>query len=91
MRANSSENGSPVEDYAANSTHDPARLAEWTELHERVGTMPDEQREVFDLLWYDELTHDEAAEVLNVSTKTVSRRWREARLWVLDSLGGSLP
>jgi RNA polymerase sigma-70 factor (ECF subfamily) len=65
---------------AAGGTFDPAKLARWTELHEHVERLPEELREVFDLLWYDQLTHDEAAQALGVSTKTVQRRWREARL-----------
>jgi RNA polymerase sigma factor (sigma-70 family) len=64
------------------STHDPAKLARWTELHARIDALPEVLREVFDLVWYQELTHAEAALILDVSVKTVSRRWREARLLV---------
>ena len=40
----------------ANSTWDPARMAEWTEFHRKVGRLPPAQREVFDLVWYGGLT-----------------------------------
>ena len=53
--------------------------------------MPEEEREVFDLVWYQELTHAQAAEVLNLSTKTIQRRWQSACLRLHDSLGGHLP
>jgi RNA polymerase sigma-70 factor (ECF subfamily) len=68
------------------STHDPAKLARWTELHARIDALPAEMREVFDLLWYQELTHADAAALLGVSTKTISRRWREARLTLNELL-----
>jgi len=64
----------------ADGSDDPARLARWTELHTHVDRLPDEDREVFDLIWYHDLTHANAAAVMGVSTKTVSRRWRQARL-----------
>jgi len=72
----------PDDGHRGDTTHDPAKLARWTELHERIDSLPGELREVFDLRWYQELTHDEAAMVLGVSSKTISRRWREARLLV---------
>ena len=50
------------------------------ELHERVQELPDDILEVVNLLWYQELTQDEAAAALDVSKKTVGRRWREAKI-----------
>ena len=41
--------------------------------------MPEEEQEVFNLLWYEQLTHEQAAEVLGVTTRTVRRRWQDAR------------
>lgn len=67
-------------DIAASDTLDPQRLADWTDFHRSVETLPPELREVVDLLWYQGLTQDEAAARLNVASKTVSRRWREARI-----------
>jgi RNA polymerase sigma factor (sigma-70 family) len=58
----------------------PRRLAEWTEFHEQVGRLPEEEREAFDLLWYQGLTLEEAARVLGVAAITVKRRWASARL-----------
>ncbi len=55
-------------------------LAEWSEFHRIVNELPQQEREVFDLLWYAELSTREAAEVLGVGLRTVQRRWRRARL-----------
>ena len=54
---------------------DPANLAAWAEFHAQVEHLPEEQREVFDLLWYQELSQAEAATLLGVSERTVKRRW----------------
>jgi RNA polymerase sigma-70 factor (ECF subfamily) len=62
------------------STLDPARLAEWTELHDKIATLPDEEREVFELLWYHGLSQQEAADLLGTSLRTVKRRWQRARM-----------
>lgn len=58
----------------------PGDLAEWTEFHERAERLPDEEREVFDLLYYDGISQDEAAELLGCSVRTVRRRWQEAKI-----------
>ncbi|MCS7033847.1 MAG: RNA polymerase sigma factor [Phycisphaerae bacterium] len=77
----SSSPGKPLAEAADTGTSgDPARLARWTELHETASRLPEDLRRVFELIWYLELTHAQAAKVLGVSTKTVSRRWREARI-----------
>jgi RNA polymerase sigma-70 factor (ECF subfamily) len=67
------------------------RLALWTEFHELVEALPQEEREVVDLLWYQGLTQDEAAVILKVSDRTVKRRWQAARLKLHDALQGGLP
>lgn len=73
------------------STHDPARISAWGDFHEEVGRLPDELREVVDLLFYEELTQHEAAEVLGVHPRTVKRRWRDAKLKLASALEGVLP
>ncbi len=64
----------------------PGTLEGWAAFHEAVGRLPEEEREVFDLLWYRGMTHARAAEALGVATKTVQRRWASARLRLLDAL-----
>jgi len=75
----------------AESTNEPARLATWTEFHERVEGLPDEDRALFDLLWYQGLTQAEAGDILGVSERTVNTRWVKARLKLHRALGGQLP
>jgi RNA polymerase sigma factor (sigma-70 family) len=72
----------------SDSTYQPERLAAWGEFHDRVEALPEPEREVFDLLWYQELTQAEAAAVLGVSLSTVERRWLTARLLLQEALRG---
>lgn len=50
-------------------------LEAWSELHEEVEKLPDEERVVFNLLVFLGMTQMKAAEVLGVSLSTVKRRW----------------
>lgn len=70
---------------------EPAQLAVWTEFHEQVDKLPEDERQVVDLLFYQELTQEEAAAILKVSDRTVKRRWQAARLKLHDALQGGLP
>jgi RNA polymerase sigma-70 factor (ECF subfamily) len=58
--------------------HKPTSPAQWTDLHELVDGLPTEEREVIGLLFYQGLSQAESAEVLNVSLRTVQRRWHDA-------------
>jgi RNA polymerase sigma-70 factor (ECF subfamily) len=70
---------------------EPHTLDGWTRFHEQVEKLSDENREVFDLLWYEGLTQPEAATVLGVSLKTVKRRWQDARLFLFEAMKGEPP
>jgi RNA polymerase sigma factor (sigma-70 family) len=72
-------------------THDPGRLAGWTDFHCEIGALPAEEREAFDLLFYQGLSQVQAATVLEVSERTIKRRWQSARLRLVRSLGAKLP
>src|SRR5207302_1154946 len=75
-----SENAPPPAFDRPDSADEPARLAAWTEFHSQIERLPEEEREVFDLVWYQELSQAEAAELLKVSERTIKRRWQSARL-----------
>src|SRR5262245_44921982 len=47
-------------------------------VHELVDRLPEDQREVFELCYYHDLSQEETAEALGVSTRTVQRRWAAA-------------
>jgi RNA polymerase sigma factor (sigma-70 family) len=75
----------------ADLSGEPGRLAAWGEFHEQIGALPDDEREVFDLLWYQGLSQAEAAELLGVSERTVKRRWQAARVKLHEALRGEVP
>ena len=69
----------PVES-SPDETYDPQRLGRWTEFHEYVERLPDEDRALFDLLWYQGLALVEAAELLGAAERTTRRRWKTVRV-----------
>src|SRR6516162_11739191 len=58
---------------------------------EAIEGVPEEEREVFDLVGIQGLTHPEAAAVLGVSEKTVQRRLHRARLLLAEQLADLRP
>lgn len=52
----------------------------WTQFHESIESLPDDERETFELIWYAGMTQREAAEVLGVAERTVLRRLHRARM-----------
>src|SRR5262245_8911011 len=47
--ADDSPGGSgPGEGEPSDTTHEPGRLAAWTEFHRRIGSLPEHDREIFD-------------------------------------------
>ena len=64
----------------------PPTLAAWQEFHEAVGRLPAKEREVVHLLWYEGLKQGEAAELLEVTERTVKNRWRRAKKLLAEQL-----
>jgi RNA polymerase sigma-70 factor (ECF subfamily) len=56
-----------------------------------IDGLPDDEREVFDLVGFQGLTHTEAAGVVGVSEKTVQRRLNRARLLLAERLADLRP
>ena len=69
----------------------PTDLEEWTEFHERVQLLPDDEREVFDLLYYEGVSQEEAADLLGCSVRTVRRRWQDAKLLLHGGVNDGSP
>lgn len=65
---------------------EPDSLDDWTTFHGEVEKLPEEEREVVSLLWYDGLNQHEVAEALGISLATVKRRWQSARLLLFEQL-----
>lgn len=61
-------------------------LERWGALHEAAAKLPDELREVFNLVYYQGLTREEVARILGVHLSTVKRRWQDAKLLLNDQL-----
>jgi len=53
--------------------------------------LPEDEREVFDLVRIQGLSYAEAAEVIGVSVKTVQRRLNRARLLLAEQLADLRP
>ncbi len=64
----------------ARSSRPPDDLDQWIEFHERVSKLPEERREIVNMLFYEGLTQDEAAAILGISIRTLKRRWQETKL-----------
>ncbi len=65
---------------------EPSDLESWSRFHEYVAALPDDERETFGLIWYSELTQDQAANILGVSLRTVKRRWHAARMLLCSAM-----
>lgn len=61
-------------------------LDDWTAFHETVQELPGPEKEMFDLLWYSDLTQEKASELLGINVRTIQRRWRDARLRLYNQL-----
>ena len=69
----------------------PESLQEWGHFHSLVGKLPQEEREVFDAVYYGGATQQEVAGMLGVSDRTVKRRWRSAKILLGQALQGEWP
>lgn len=87
------DGGKPTNDgerFQASPTENPTHLSAWYEFHRIVEQLPEPEKAVVDLLWYQGLLQREAAELLGVDVKTIKRRWRSAKLSLSEKLDGSL-
>jgi RNA polymerase sigma factor (sigma-70 family) len=75
---------------SAAGTYDPARLALWTEFHEKVATLSDQERTVFEMHYYLELPQAEIARVLDLHPRKVSYLWVAATEKLGEELGAAL-
>ncbi len=77
--------------YIDHSPSNDTNLDRWTLFHEAIGNLPDEEREVFHLVWYLGADQKTIATLLNCSERTVKYRWRSAREAVRAELEGKPP
>jgi RNA polymerase sigma factor (sigma-70 family) len=70
---------------------DSGITADGRRMLEAIDNLPEEEREVFDLVRMQGLAQTEAAELLEVSIKTVQRRLNRARLLLAEALDDLRP
>jgi RNA polymerase sigma factor (sigma-70 family) len=72
----------------ADQDDSPENRETWTSFHQAVERLPDDEREVFQLLWYGGMEQKQVAELLGISIPTVQRRWYRARHQINVALSG---
>lgn len=85
-----SHGGDDGQRFQAEGTADPRRLAAWGEFHLLVDSLPEKDKEIMDLLWYQGLKQQDAADLLGVDVKTVKRRWRDLKIRLSEQLSDEL-
>jgi RNA polymerase sigma factor (sigma-70 family) len=68
-------------------TYDGAKLALWTELHNKAGRLPEPERTVFEMHYYLGLPQAEIAKVLDLHPRKVSYLWIAATEELAGELG----
>ena len=69
-------------------TYDGERLALWTEFHNKVTGLSEDQRTVFELHYYLGLPQAEIARTLNLHPRKVSYLWIAATESLADQMAG---
>jgi RNA polymerase sigma-70 factor (ECF subfamily) len=78
-------------DYAPPDGSKPDLPPALTALYEQIEQLPEPEREVVDLLYFHGLTQAEAATYLDVSERTIRRRWTVAKVKLYEGLKFLLP
>ena len=94
LGANHASNIAPPMDLAEDTPdrgETPRDLERWSAFHEAVEALPEDEREIFSLLFYHGLTQPEGADLLKLSSRTVRRQWRAACLRLREALADELP
>lgn len=66
-------------------------LERWCAFHEAVQHLPDDERTVFEAIFYHDVSQRDLAEQLEVHPKTIQRRYRAACVRLYERLAGRLP
>src|SRR5581483_6845804 len=98
-RADSQGKLRPIAEAKSDSAPGPASEAERKELIQQeqarldalIESLPDNEREVFQLVFYAGFSQEQVAHQIGVSIPTVKRRWRSARLTLHKELKTDLP
>jgi RNA polymerase sigma factor (sigma-70 family) len=66
---------------------DAESLAIWAEIHQWIDALSTEESELWNLIWYNGLTQNEVAEILQMPRSTMRRRWQATRLRFMEHFG----
>ena len=58
----------------------PVNNLDWVEFFELLEMLPQENREISDLIWLQGLNQKQTAMILGISLRTVIRRWIKTKL-----------
>jgi RNA polymerase sigma factor (sigma-70 family) len=79
-------------DLAENGDRDsPTAMDRWSRFHAAVGELPDDEQEVFQMVWYLGADQRTIAAMSGCSIRTIKRRWKEAVARIKELLGEDHP
>ena len=81
----------PFREKPDETANDAEKLAMWGEFHAAVESAPDDDRRLFDLLYYQEISLPAAGAMLGVPLSTLKCRWQAARARLMLRLQNVLP
>jgi len=86
-----SSSGKHIVEGVADSTgqNEEIPIERWELFHQAVENLPEDLRDVFKLGWYLGLDREGIGKALGISTRTVSRRWAEARDLVKQAISAT--
>lgn len=78
----------PLNDRVASSDQDPEQLIALDTALNKLQDLDAELAQVVELRFFGGQTHEEVAELLGVTSRTIKRRWETARAWLKAELNG---
>ena len=78
-------------DHPKDDSSPPESLLEWEHFHKTIQGLPEIEKSLFDLLYYQGLTQEEASEILNIPMRSLKRYWRNAKVKLYEKLHGEMP
>jgi len=79
------------DEFVIRASQPPDTLNEWTDFHEQIDRLPESEKEIVHLLWYEGMTQSDTASILGISLATLKRRWQSARVRLADWMEGDCP
>jgi RNA polymerase sigma factor (sigma-70 family) len=67
------------------------RLETWTRFHAAIASLPPDDRELFDLVWFLGATQQDIAALRGDSPRTVRRRWEAIKQRIFTAVDGERP